>query len=333
MGGVNPITRRRDSPFSNTLVLPGFNLFEALKIDDPKKLEWKKHFFDLRGRHLEKAVFDGANLTKADLYGAELKDASLDGARLQGASLDGAQLQGASLNEAELQGASLYRARLPGASLYRAQLQGASLQYAALEATDLSQAFLWRTDLDMARISTVRLDVEWKPGSRLTVSSTVYFEVAVWDAVAYGSLRDSMNSIPEGELREEAVKRVERLDCNNLDKTLASCDPKAQPPPQVLEWQKKLAAAGVDGADYAKALAAQLRSLVCTNDANAIYILRGMIRSVRFAETGPALVDDIMSKDCPVSALLNDDDKAKLLNIKQDAEKKSPPPPASKKEK
>ena len=39
-----------------------------------------------------------------------------------------------------------------------------------------------------------------------------------------------------------------------------------------------------------------------------------------------------MSKDCPVSAALTDDDKAKLLKIKQDAEKKFPPAPASKKE-
>ena len=87
-----------------------------------------------------------------------------------------------------------------------------------------------------------------------------------------------MNSIPEGELRKEALKRIERLDCNSLDKTLASCDPTAPPPPQVLEWQKKLAAASVDDADYAKALAAEFRTLVCTNDPIAIYILRGMFK-------------------------------------------------------
>jgi hypothetical protein len=32
-GGVNETTRRRKSLFSNTLVLPGFSLYEALKID------------------------------------------------------------------------------------------------------------------------------------------------------------------------------------------------------------------------------------------------------------------------------------------------------------
>jgi hypothetical protein len=40
-----------------------------------------------------------------------------------------------------------------------------------------------------------------------------------------------------------------------------------------------------------------------------------------------------MSKDCPVSASLTDDDKAKLLRIKQDAEQNFPPPKASMEEK
>jgi hypothetical protein len=40
-----------------------------------------------------------------------------------------------------------------------------------------------------------------------------------------------------------------------------------------------------------------------------------------------------MSKDCPVSASLTGDDKAKLIEIKQYAEKKFPPPPASRKDK
>jgi hypothetical protein len=52
-GEVISATRRRNSLFSNTLVLPGFNLYDALKIDDPKKLAWKEHLFDLRARHLE----------------------------------------------------------------------------------------------------------------------------------------------------------------------------------------------------------------------------------------------------------------------------------------
>jgi Pentapeptide repeats (8 copies) len=98
-GPVDQETRRTTSLFSNTLVLPGFNLYEALKIDDPKKLEWKEHLFDLRARHLENAVLSGANLSKADLTGARLQAASLGEAQLQGASLSWAQLRGAWLNE------------------------------------------------------------------------------------------------------------------------------------------------------------------------------------------------------------------------------------------
>jgi uncharacterized protein YjbI with pentapeptide repeats len=77
-------------------VLPGFDVLEAAKIDDPKKLDSVKQTLVLRGRHLESALFDGADLRKADM----------DGAQLQGASLFYAQLQGALLTDAQLQGAS-----------------------------------------------------------------------------------------------------------------------------------------------------------------------------------------------------------------------------------
>jgi hypothetical protein len=131
----------------------------------------------------------------------------------------------------------------------------------------------------------------------------------------------------------------------NPDKTLASCDPAAAPPPEVLVWQKELATAGIGDATYAKALATELRNLVCASDTDVTHVLRGIIReepvtllvkegksSARLADPGreaPALVDFIMSKDCPVSASLTDDDRAKLLEIKQDAEKESEPPKAS----
>ncbi len=132
-GSVDNLTRRRKSLFSNTLVLPGFDLLKAAKIDDEKKLEWAKHTFSLRGRHLEGAVFGGADLRKADLSGAFLREAWFDGAHLQGGSLDGAQLQGAFLQYAQLQGASLDGAQLQGAWLLSAELQGASFTKAELQ--------------------------------------------------------------------------------------------------------------------------------------------------------------------------------------------------------
>jgi hypothetical protein len=102
-----------------------------------------------------------------------------------------------------------------------------------------------------------------------------------------------------------------------------------------LEWQEKLKAAALDEAEYAKSLTKELRSLVCDN-ANAIPILRGIVVFGRLAATAreaPALIDVIMSKDCPVSAALTDDDKAKLLRVKRDAEEEFPPPSVSKQDK
>jgi uncharacterized protein YjbI with pentapeptide repeats len=382
-GELDETTRRRKSLFSNTLVLPGFNLYEALKIDDPKKLAWKEHLFDFRARHLEQAVLHGADLTKADLTGARLQGAALDDARLQGASLDDAQLQGAaligaqlqgaaligaqlqgaslddaqlqgaflesaqlqgaaldraqlqgarldtaqlqgaSLDQAELQGASLFGAQLQGAwlewadlrgaklrdvqlqgaSLQNAQLQGATLVGAAVNAADFSSAFLWRTnwgEIDPAELGAVRLDAalqRWKPVWREDISS----DPVPWGAEAYAELQSLMNSIPlffpsipKGtNPRDEALKLIETLDCGNPSKTLASCDPAAEPASEVLEWQKKLLEANVDNAAFAKALATGLRSLVCSSQANAIYILRGisgMVEGTADVENLPNLI-------------------------------------------
>jgi uncharacterized protein YjbI with pentapeptide repeats len=151
-GEVNSITRRRTSWFSNTLVLPGLNIYEALKIDDPKKLEWREHIFDLRGRHLEGALFYGANLTKVDLTGASLQDANLQEAQLQGASLYKAEVQGASLYKTQLPGSNLREAQLQGVNLYKAQLQGADLGYAQLQGARLGAAQLQGASFYKARL-------------------------------------------------------------------------------------------------------------------------------------------------------------------------------------
>jgi hypothetical protein len=73
----------------------------------------------------------------------------------------------------------------------------------------------------------------------------------------------------------------------------------------------------------ARILADKLKGLVCAKDATAIQTLHAAMKSGQLAETGAeasGLVDYIMSKDCPVSASLTEDDKAKLRQIKQDAE-------------
>ena len=159
-GEIDDITRHRKSLFSNTLVLPGFDVYEALKIDDPTKDKWKAHSIDLRGRHLEQSIFDLANLPNVDLSGAYLEGASLAGTQLRGAFLNSARLQGAELFWTGLQGASLPRAQLQGNNLLFTQLQGASLQEAHLEGAtllgvQLTGAFLNRAQLQGASFVAV----------------------------------------------------------------------------------------------------------------------------------------------------------------------------------
>ena len=48
-------THRR-FPFSNTLVLPGLNVYEGLGIDDPEKAKWRDYVFRPRGRDLRGAI-------------------------------------------------------------------------------------------------------------------------------------------------------------------------------------------------------------------------------------------------------------------------------------
>lgn len=156
-GEVDNVTRRRKSFFSNTLVLPGFDIYVALKVDDKTKLDWKDHLIDLRGRALDRSVFEGAKLPKADLAGAQLQGASLGGAQLQGALLNLAQLQGASLVEAQLQRASLEKAQLQGAQIFEAQFQGASLDFAKLQGASLLGAQLQGAALKNANLQGASL--------------------------------------------------------------------------------------------------------------------------------------------------------------------------------
>jgi hypothetical protein len=158
-----------------------------------------------------------------------------------------------------------------------------------------------------------------------------------------------MNIVPEGKMREDALKRIKTLDCANTDETQASCDPDAKPPSEVSDWQKKLKAAGVYDATYAEALATELRRLVCTGNADAIYIFRGLVDSCfwrvlqlradgspllrELKREAPSLVDYITSENCPLAASLTNGEKEMLLAIKQAAAQDSAPPPASQKDK
>src|SRR5208282_4011812 len=284
----------------------------------------------LKGAHLEGASLNAAQLQVAFLVGAHLQGASLDNAQLQGASLVDAQLQGALLDTTQLQGASLDRAQLAGAdlnaahlegaSLFHARLQGALLQAAVLRATDLSYAYLWRTNRGARSyvgahwyVNDVKLSgAQWQPSS---------------SDEEYQGLRQTMESLPPGRLRDQALDRIRKLDCANPEPTLASCDPSQPPPAEAFVWQKALEDARVDDAAYAKALTKTLKALVCSGREDAPRVLRGMMdlfpsRLEAAGPDAPALVDFIMSKDCPVLTSLTDGDKATLLRIKEDAIKR-----------
>jgi hypothetical protein len=122
-------------------------------------------------------------------------------------------------------------------------------------------------------------------------------------------------AVPEGQNRDEALKRVAILDCARKGDDLASCDPAADPRDAVKEWKKVIEAASVDYVAYAKALAAILGDLVCANEADRIYVLRRMLQSDRLPETGaemPALAKRITSPKCSVSTALTDADKSEI---------------------
>jgi uncharacterized protein YjbI with pentapeptide repeats len=292
----------------------------------------------LQSASLDEAQLQGASLMNANLRGTslagtQLEGASLYGAQLQGASLAHAQLQGASLFQTQLQGASLVNANLRGATLVAAQLQGAWLQGAALEVTDLSDAYLWRTNGattlkgDVAKVVAVRLPSA--PNTWLPLWKDGGHKVHPWNDTAYRDLRHKMESLPPGLWRDPALDGIRRLDCGNPDTTLASCDASLAPPPEAAAWRTSLEGAGVDVPIYVKALAAAFKALVCSGSNDPAYALRGLLADAplsRLSETGPeapALIDFIMSKDCPASASLTEEDKAKLLRIKQEAIKRA----------
>ena len=120
---------RRRSLFSNTLVLPGFDLPEAMQFDK-QKLDSANHTLARKHGHFENAIFRGADLRKINLEYAQLQGADLTQANVQSAQLHNANLDGAKLYQTKLQLASLNSAGAAGADLDRAELQGAWLMKA-----------------------------------------------------------------------------------------------------------------------------------------------------------------------------------------------------------
>lgn len=321
--------RRRKSPFSNTLVLPGFDALEAAKIGE-KDLGTVKQTVDLRGRHLEGAIFYGSDLRKAylgnaylegtsfyqaklqgagfyqaqlqgaDLYQAKLQGASLDSAQLEGARLDGAELQGAWLYSADFDGASLKDAHLEAAWLQGAQLRGSSLQGAQLQVANFQEAILAGTD--MAGAAVWRASFEKASLGYLFIGNGL--QEQAMSNIELNALQDRIKEAPETEDRKNALLHVEKLKSESLGReTHAS---------EILEKES------ADKSAYEQALAGRLEGLVCSGVASAPYVMRGLITNGRIAGTGPfapSLIASILAPDCPAFAAMTDADEAALRQI------------------
>ncbi len=186
-GPINPVTKRRSSWFSNTLVVIDENLVQQSAVNEAGvRVTESFRGRDLTGAvlsktDLRKADFTGANLTGVNLSDAKLTGsdfgcdrnferakcatmtlANLSGAELAGAILDGAMLYGARFDGAQMQGSWMRNARLAGASLEKAQMQAITLNEtdltgAMLTGADLRAATLIRTVLRGASLETALL--------------------------------------------------------------------------------------------------------------------------------------------------------------------------------
>jgi hypothetical protein len=252
-----------------------------------------------RAASLVEARLQGASLGFAQLQGASLVEARLqgallDGAQLQGASLSFAQLQGALLKYAELQDASLNEAQLQGASFHRAQLQGAEFGKSTLAGTNISGAKVWRTSFEDASLA------------------------AVFD---YGLEGSAISKGDFAALRATILKHAPNLLSKSSPRDrIAILNPDIfGPETSELEALEK---GRVDETSYRSVLADQLKSLACSGDENAPYIVRGLIANERIKDTGaqaPGLVEGILNPDCPVSAALTEADKAAPKKIAKEA--------------
>ena len=322
-GKVDQTTLRRKSHFSDTLVIVDFDAMEAAKIADPEKFDAVKQTLILRGLNLEGAVFLNADLRKVDLTKAQLQGASLAGAQLQGAILDSAQLQGATLDWAKLQGANLNNAKLQGANLNNAKLQGAilstaELQGATLDSAELQGASLKDAELQGAELQNSKLTGTDMSGAEvwhlnfddasLIVVSVDGLNESAMSKDEFDNLRAQIEEIPEGEERKNALERIGKLDPDN-SRNVASA-------------RKTLEKRSVAKTADKMSLADQLKTLSCSVDEDALYIVRGLIANGRINDTrakATGLVEAILKPDCPVSAALTKADRAALKKIAKEA--------------
>lgn len=267
---------------------------------------------------LQGADLDEANLQGASLDGAQLQSASLERAQLQGATLDDAQLQGAYLFSANLQGVSLAGAQLRGALLISAQLQGASLERVQLAGAALTNAFVWRARFSLESIEAIaHQEIVW---------DSKHFQLNnsdPWTEASYLALKQFIEEkVPTRQYgleemitqmsgphfvvpqtlagRDAALKRIAILDPNKPFEFDA----------EVPKWKQRLETKAVGPGDYEEALSRELKALACSGDANAVYVVRGLLKThldvvtflfKKLGPRAPSLIENLARK-LPVSS-------------------------------
>ena len=267
----------------------------------------------LQGADLREAELQGADLRLAELQGANLRFAKFHGANLRfakfhGANLKYAELQGANLLSANLQGAELGYANLQGADLWGAKLQGAHLKWAELQGADLRRSRIGGTDF---RAASVHLsDLRGVDCTPLTSED--------WQ-----ELREEVEkTVPKGELRSDALKRLEEA-----EKRVRTTFPAVENAKNVLydhpegchEWPVPY----LNGSDYDRELAQSLFNLACSNK----YVAQGIARRVTYSSSiigpertiWPNLAKKLVESDCKAVQQLPKDVLERLEKVAKKA--------------
>jgi uncharacterized protein YjbI with pentapeptide repeats len=304
------------------------------------------------------ASLNRASLLGAKLDNAKLQGASLQFAQLMGASLVQTDLSAAQLDFANLQGASLDSAILTGASMRFAQLQGAYLgiandpvsrilnRTADFGGASLDNAYVWRTRRDNSSslpgsllLSSLRRNpstsgTEKMPRFRLSSLanwSTLNFSPdAHYEVFRARPLAPDEPPLPEAAAKQKAFNAW----IDTVLKPIADPEIRAQVRERlsILDPHRETIADVIDekdwaeveqrrpkGTEYEIALKNLIWKVACEKIDNAPYVIRGLIRSKRIADTGehlPELAALIRQADkCPGAKGLTEDDFSELRSL------------------
>jgi len=312
-------------------------------------------FTSLQGASLQAAQLQGAYLLAVQFSGATLDNAELQGAFIircifSGASLVSAQLQGAWLANSEFWGASLEGAQVMGALLvgtfattdmtravmWRAhgepqvtQVLASQLAWGPQFTDKSSNLVTWSQDKYQALRQTLMDDIP--PGEKRT---------------------SALSRIESLDCEKDKLSLSDQMHVY-----LAPCDARAKPPSAVRNLRLEFEKAGVEATAYSTHLARTLEATVCNGKVIAesvaasvklmsemekgkisrfaaaglytawthaeiglIHVLRGLLANGRLKATGAqasTLAERILSKDCPTSAALTENEKAQLLALQR----------------